>query len=182
MHSSHPTINRIASTLRQSAQVRAAEPGHKDEDTLSVQDSAFGLVRCDKHVFLAVIQVLGIRRDGKDVQPISSHLLVELSARVNGRIMKLSPIIIDSADAHLLAPESADCEWNGNLETGAGLRDLYGRHISQADPQLQRASQGRNMGEDTCVFKTSELISIAAVTFSSQCQYIGFISVPCSKW
>ncbi len=47
----------------------------------------------------------------------------------------------------------------------AVLRDLYGRYISQADPQLQRASRGRNRGEDTYVFKISELISIAAVMY-----------------
>lgn len=167
LHESRDRLKRVRGYSRynevKTDSIEATDPGNDDADTLDVQDPAFVLVQCDKHIFLAVIQVLGIRRDGKDIQSISSHLLIEPSTRVNGQIMKLSPILVDDSTSHQFG--SADWEWNGSLEPGGVLRDLYGRFISQADPQLQRASRGQNMGEDTYVFKTNELRGIAAVMF-----------------
>jgi hypothetical protein len=148
--------------------VEAIEPGDDVEDTLDVQDPAFVLVQCDRNVFLAVIQVLGIRRDGKEVQSIPSHLLTEPSTRVHGQIMKLSPIDFQPDNLHsneTNRSDSADWEWNGSFETTGVLRDLHARYISQVDPQLQRASRGRNKGEDTYVFKTPELRAIAAAMY-----------------
>lgn len=40
--------------------IQATAPGEESEDTLDVQDPAFVLVQCDKNIFLAVFQVLGI--------------------------------------------------------------------------------------------------------------------------
>jgi hypothetical protein len=141
--------------------IQATAPGGKSEDTLDVQDPAFVLVQCDKNLFLAVIQVLGIRRDGKEVSSIPSRFLTEPSTRVHGQVMKLCPIDFQTEKG----PDDPDWEWNGNFEMAGVLRDLYGRFITQVDPQLQQASRGRNKGEDTYVFKTSELRAIAAVMY-----------------
>ncbi|KAF9473610.1 hypothetical protein BDN70DRAFT_937308 [Pholiota conissans] len=123
----------------------AIAPGSDSEDTLDVQDPAFVLVHCDKSIFLAVLQILGIRRDGKDVSSIPSRLLTEPSIRLQGQIMKLSPILLKLNDPRIGNPDVADWEWNGNFES------------------CGRASRGRNKGEDTYVFKTSELRAVAAV-------------------
>jgi hypothetical protein len=139
-----------------------AMPPDLPEDTLHVQDPAFTLVQCDRNIFLAVIQVVGIRRDGKELPSVSSNLLTEPNIRIHGQIMKLS-IIKHQSGAH--QPDGPDWEWNGNFESHTVLRDLNGRCVELVDPQLQRASRGRNMGEDTYVFKTSELRAMAAMMY-----------------
>lgn len=78
--------------------------------------------------------------------------------------MKLCPIDFQTRN-NLPGPDDTDWEWNGNFEAVGVLRDLYGRFIMQVDPQLQRASCGRNKGEDTYVFKSSEIRAIAAVMY-----------------
>ncbi|KAF8164425.1 hypothetical protein BJ912DRAFT_801995, partial [Pholiota molesta] len=62
-------------------------------------------------------------------------------------------------------PEDADWEWNGNFESQSMLCELNGRFVEQMDPNLQPASRGRNIGEETYVFKTSELRAIAAMMY-----------------
>jgi hypothetical protein len=57
--------------------IEAASAADGEEDGLDVQDPAFTLVQCDRKIFLAVFQVLGIRYDGKEVASISSRLLNE---------------------------------------------------------------------------------------------------------
>jgi hypothetical protein len=142
--------------------IEAASMGNDAEDRLEVQDPAFTLVHCSRNIFLAVIQVLGIRHDGKEVASVPSCLLREPNIRIHAQIMKLSPIHFQDINHQ---PESADWEWNGNFETQGVLCDLSGRFIEQVDPQLQPASRGRNVNEETYVFKTSELRAIAAMMY-----------------
>lgn len=77
--------------------------------------------------------------------------------------MKLSLIQFDIGMASPV--DVPDWEWNGGFESQGVLRDLHGHSIEQVDPQLQRASRGRNIGEDTYVFKTAELRCIAAMMY-----------------
>ncbi|KAF8198428.1 hypothetical protein BJ912DRAFT_1074363 [Pholiota molesta] len=142
--------------------VIASASASTPEDTLDVQDPAFTLVHCDHNIFLAAFQVLSIRHDGQDLPSIPSRLLHEPNVRIHGQIMKLSPIhVFDTSHQ----PEGADWEWNGNFESQGVLRELNGRFVEQIDPQLQPASRGRNVGEETYVFKTSELRAIAALMY-----------------
>lgn len=143
--------------------INNATPAENDEDTLDIQDPAFTLVQCDKNVFLAVFQVLGIRHDGKDLSSISSNLLHEPNVRIHGQIMKLRLIQFDASRE--VSVNSADWEWDGTFESQGVLRDINGRFVSQVDPHLQPASQGRNTNKNTYAFKTSELRSIAAVMY-----------------
>lgn len=143
----------------------ASPPGEDGEETLDVQDPAITLVQCDKNIFLALFQVLGIRRDGKDLSSIPSSLLREPNVRVHGQIMKLGLIQSDAGTGWKCPVDVPDWEWNGSFESQGVLRDLHGHSIEQVDPQLQRASRGRNIGEDTYVFKTAELRCIAAMMY-----------------
>ena len=56
-----------------------------------------------------------------------------------------------------------DWEWNGGFEAQSGFRDIKGRWVELIDPQMQPASRGRNVGEDTYVFQTSDLHPISAM-------------------
>lgn len=135
----------------------------ESENTLDVQDPAFTLVQCDKSVFLAIIQVIGIRHDGKDLQTIPAHLLKEPNVRIHGQIMKLGLVQFEIGQE--IALDTADWEWLGTFEPQGVLRDLNGQFIEQVDPQLQRASTGKNLGNNIYAFRTSELRSIAALMF-----------------
>ncbi|KAF8874718.1 hypothetical protein CPB84DRAFT_1829332 [Gymnopilus junonius] len=97
-------------------------------------------------------RVLGIRHDAADVQSLPSNLLGEPNVHIHGQIMKLSLI-------HDQRPEQGtpDWEWNGNFEARSAFRDIEGQWVELIDPDVQPASRGRNTGEDTYIFETSDL-------------------------
>ena len=132
-------------------------PSSEEEETICVLDPALTLVRCNNKVFLAVFQVLGIRHDTADVQSLPSRFLGEPNVQVHGQIMKLGLI------GGTLEPDKPDWEWNGGFEARSGFRDIEGRWVELIDPQMQPASRGRNVGEDTYVFQTSDLRPISAM-------------------
>ena len=135
-------------------------PIPEDDDSLYLQDPALTLVQCDNRVYLAVFQILGIRRDGKDVQSLPPLHLVEPNIRIQGQVMKLG--LIGQRDGHQGSTGDPDWEWNGGFESKGTFRDLEGRFVQQVNPERQPASRGRNVGEETYVFKSSELRAIAA--------------------
>ena len=133
-------------------------PTPEDDDRLYLQDPALTLVQCDTRVYLAVFQVLSIRRDGKEVPSLPPVFLVEPNIRIQGQVMKLS--LITRPDDH--QGSDWDWEWNGGFESKGVFRDLEGRFVQQVNPDRQPASRGRNTGEETYVFKSPELRAIAA--------------------
>ena len=157
--------------------VEASPPDSEDDESLHVQDPATALVTSDSRYYLAVIQILSIRRDGKDLQSLPGQFITEPNIRFQAQIMKLGLITLENDHQ----PDTADWEWNGSFEARAVLRDLDGRFIQQINPDRQRASRGRNAGEDTYVFKSSELRAIAAMMYERLYQDRGsFPSVPFS--
>ena len=60
-------------------------------------------------------------------------------------------------------PGKPDWEWNGAFEAHSGFHNIEGHWVELIDPQMQQASRGRNVGEDTYVFQTSDLCSISAM-------------------
>lgn len=135
----------------------------EEEDGLYIQDPAVTLVRCDKRLYMAIFQVLGIRRDGKEIQSLPSRFISEPNIRIQGQLMKLSLISHSQESAHQI--DSPDWEWNGGFEARAVFRDLEGRFVQQINPDRQRASRGRNVGEDTFVFRSAELRAICATMY-----------------
>jgi len=134
-------------------------PLSPEEETICVLDPALTLVRCNNKVFLAVFQVLGIRHGITDVQSLPSRFLGEPNVHIHGQIMKLG--LIDG----MPEPDQPDWEWNGGFETRSSFRDIEGRWVELIDPQMQLASRGRNVGEDTYVFQTPDLRSISAMLY-----------------
>ena len=132
-------------------------PSSEEVEMVCVLDPALTLVRCNNQTFLAVFQVLGIRHDTADVQTLPSRFLGQPNVRIHGQIMKLSLI------GGTPGPGEPDWEWNGAFEARSGFRDIEGRWVELIDPQMQQASRGRNVGEDTYVFQTSDLRSISAM-------------------
>ncbi|KAF8880087.1 hypothetical protein CPB84DRAFT_282601 [Gymnopilus junonius] len=135
-------------------------PTSEDENVLCVLDPALTVVRCNNKLFLAAFQVLGIRHDAADVQSLPSNLLGEPNVRIHGQIMKLSLI-------HDQRPEQGtpDWEWNGNFEAHSAFRDIEGQWVELIDPDVQPASRGRNTGEDTYIFETSDLCGTSAILY-----------------
>ena len=157
--------------------VEASPPDSEDDKSLHVQDPATALVTSDSRCYLAVIQILSIRCDGKDLQSLPGQFITEPNIRFQAQIMKLGLITLENDHQ----PDTADWEWNGSFEARAVLRDLDGRFIQQINPDRQHASRGRNAGEDTYVFKSSELRAIAAMMYERLYQDRGsFPSVPLS--
>ncbi|KIM47365.1 hypothetical protein M413DRAFT_7866 [Hebeloma cylindrosporum] len=143
------------------AGVEASPPDAKDDDSLYVQDPATALVTSNSRHYLAVIQILGIQHDGKDVQSIPGRFISEPNVRFQGQVMKLR-LIMQGNDHQ---PDAVDWEWHSSFEARAVFRDLHGRFIQQINPDRQRASCGCNAGEDTYVFKSLELWAIAAMMY-----------------
>jgi hypothetical protein len=129
----------------------------EEEEMVCVLDPALTIVQCNSQLFLAVFQVLGIRHDTADVQTLPSRFLAEPNVHIHGQIMKLSLI------GGTPKPGEPDWEWNGAFEARSGFRDIEGCWVELIDPQMKQASRGRNVGEDTYVFQTSDLRSISAM-------------------
>ena len=138
-------------------------PSSSEEEMICVLDPALTLVRCNNKVFLAVFQVLGIRHDTADVQSLPSRFLSEPNVHIHGHVMKLG--LIDGTPE----PDQPDWEWDGGFETRSSFRDIEGRWVELIDPQMQLASRGRNVGEDTYVFQTPDLRSISAMLYERVC-------------
>ena len=134
-------------------------PSSPDEEIVCVLDPALTLVRCNNKVFLAVFQVSGIRIGTADVQSLPSRFLSEPNVYIHGQVMKLG--LIDGTPE----PDQPDWEWNGGFETRSSFRDIEGRWVELIDPQMQLASRGRNVGEDTYVFQTPDLRSVSAMLY-----------------
>lgn len=60
-------------------------------------------------------------------------------------------------------PEGPDWEWIGTFENQANFREAEGRWFEVIDPVLLLASRGRNAGNKTYTFQTSELRGLAAL-------------------
>ncbi|KAF8874313.1 hypothetical protein CPB84DRAFT_1853644 [Gymnopilus junonius] len=135
-------------------------PTSEDENVLCVLDPALTVVRCNNKLFLAAFQVLGIRHNAADVQSLPSNLLGEPNVHIHGQIMKLSLI-------HDQRPEQGtpDWEWNGNFEARSAFQDIEGQWVELIDPDVQPASRGRNTGEDTYIFETSDLCGTSAILY-----------------
>jgi hypothetical protein len=113
--------------------VSSGNPNEVD-DILCVQDPALTLVRCNKKVFLAVFQILGIRVDGKNVQSLPVTHIHEPNVRINGQVMKLSIL----NNSHQL--DAADWEWNGSFEAQATFQNIEGHWVELINPVVQQAS------------------------------------------
>lgn len=72
----------------------------EEEDCLNIQDPALTLVQCDKRIYLAIFQVIGIRCDGKEIQSLPSRFISEPNICIQGQVMKLSLISHSQENAH----------------------------------------------------------------------------------
>ena len=113
---------------------------------LEVEDPAVILVRSNKRVFLALFQILAIRINSKNVESLPAAHLHEPNVRIHGQIMKLSLCDISHQ------PDGPDWEWNGAFEHRSAFQNAEGQWIDLIDPEVQRASRGRNIGSDTYAF------------------------------
>ena len=126
---------------------------------LEVEDPAVILVRSNKRVFLALFQILAIRFNSKNVQSLPAAHLHEPNVRIHGQIMKLSLCDISHQ------PDGPDWEWNGAFEHRSAFQNAEGQWIDLIDPEVQRASRGRNIGSDTYAFRSTELRAMAAMIY-----------------
>ena len=126
---------------------------------LEVEDPAVILVRSNKRVFLAIFQILAIRIDSKTVQSLPAAHLHEPNIRIHGQIMKLSLCDVSHQ------PDGPDWEWNGAFERRSAFQHAEGQWIDLIDPEVQRASRGRNVGSDTYAFRSTELRAMAAMIY-----------------
>ena len=126
---------------------------------LEVEDPAVILVRSNKRIFLALFQILAIRIDSKTVQSLPASHLHEPNVRIHGQVMKLSLCDISHQ------PDGPDWEWNGAFERRSTFQNAEGQWIDLIDPEVQRASRGRNVGSDTYAFRSTELRAMAAMIY-----------------
>lgn len=134
-------------------------PDSTNPNTVHVQDPALTLVRCNKQIFMAVVQILSIRIDGQSVLSVPAELIPEPNVRIGGQVMKLS--LFDASHQ----PDGSDWQWMGNFEKKGIFQNIPGRSIELINPVIQRASRGRNAGEDTYVFRTADLRALSAVLY-----------------
>ncbi|KAF8160309.1 hypothetical protein BJ912DRAFT_1151048 [Pholiota molesta] len=134
-----------------------------DEDgALCIQDPIVTLVRSDDQIFLAIGQVLAIRRDGKELHSVLPQLLSEPNIRLQVHIMKIEEIRLQDSDQEVT---QADWQWTGALESRGHLKDVPGRFFSLINPEYKPAILGQNTGDNTYVFSTSELRDISAILY-----------------
>ncbi|KJA13394.1 hypothetical protein HYPSUDRAFT_151636, partial [Hypholoma sublateritium FD-334 SS-4] len=72
-------------------------------------------------------------------------------------------------------PDSADWQWIGNFEKKGTFQNIPGRSIELINPVIQRASRGRNAGEDTYVFRTADLRALSAILYQRALEEPGTI-------
>jgi len=128
---------------------------NSSEPTLAIEDPAFTLVRCQNKIFLAVVQVQGIRHKNIDLDAIPTVLLHEPNVSIHCQIMKIA--LRDCSQQ----PEGPDWEWIGSFESNSSFCNVEGHRVDIVDPVIEPASRGRNVGTPTYVFRTSELRATA---------------------
>lgn len=136
------------------------DSNHDVDSMFAVEDPAVTLVRCNGHIFLAVVRLLDLRVDSANVERLPARLLHEPNVRARVQIMCLA----STDGSH--QPDKPDWQCTGLFEPGAGnsnLRNIEGLWIDVIDPVLQRRSQGVDLGIPTYAFRTAELRPMAAV-------------------
>ncbi|KAF9536886.1 hypothetical protein CPC08DRAFT_771425 [Agrocybe pediades] len=128
-------------------------------DVVCVQDPAITVVRCNKQVFLAVVQITAIRHNQAEVQALDVRYLHEPNVSISGQVMKLG---LTTANHQ---PDTPDWEWIGLFEAGSLFHNVDGRCFELIDPALHLASRGRNAGKQTYAFFTPELRAMAALLY-----------------
>jgi hypothetical protein len=163
---SHDRLKRVRGYSRYNEPTKASpEPSSNlnvEDNALCIQDPVLTLVRADDRVFLAICQVLAIRRDGKNLHSLSPQLLPEPNVLLQVQIMKIEQILRANADLEALRP---DWEWTGALEHRGTLKDIPGRYFSQVNPVYEPASRSATPGADTYVFETAELRTMCAILY-----------------
>jgi len=131
----------------------------ENPETVCIRDPAVTLVRCNKQVFLAVVQITGIRHNAAQIQTLPVKYLHEPNVHINGQIMKLA--LLDASHQ----PDGPDWEWNGAFEARSIFQHAEGNWFELINPVIQLASRGRNVGSDTYAFQTAELRAFAALLY-----------------
>ena len=131
----------------------------ENPETVCIQDPAVTLVRCNKQVFLAVVQITGIRHNATQVQTLPVKYLHKPNVHINGQIMKLA--LLDASHQ----PDGPDWEWNGAFEAWSIFQHAEGNWLELINLVIQLASRGWNVGSDTYAFQTVELCAFATLLY-----------------
>ncbi|TDL20018.1 hypothetical protein BD410DRAFT_899810 [Rickenella mellea] len=134
-----------------------------EDDTggVAVGDPVVTLVRCEKKMFLAIVQVVDIQLSNNSVGSLPFRLIHEPNVTFRTQIMRLT--LKDTSHQ----PEGADWEWTGKLEASNqfGAKHLAGKWIELINPEIQLRQNGIDLTKPTYCFKTSDLRSFAAVLY-----------------
>ena len=138
-------------------------PGSKSvPDDLIVSESEFGLpcirvghpaatlVRCDENVFLAIVNVTGLKLGDIDIQELELKYLCDKTTKVDIQVLRLVPTTedIDPTGQH-------DWCWLQQMEMTC--KNVPGRFVSAIDTTMLI----RNPGETTYLFVSPSLLGLA---------------------
>lgn len=129
-------------------------------DVVVVEDPIITLLRCDDHIFVAVVAISQIFYNGTSVSRIPSSHARQPNVRFRARIMKL----VTTDDSY--QPLGPDWQWDGGYETGHDLNDLDGTLVELVDPETEAGAYTGSDGLDTFCFRSDELRAIGALLFS----------------
>lgn len=128
-----------------------------DGNILVVEDPVITLLRCDDHMFVAVISISQITYNGTSVSRVPASYACQPLVRFCARVMKL----VSTDDSH--QPVGPDWQWNGRFESGSDILDLDGSLVQLIDPEIEAGMYVGSDGADTFCSRSDELRGVGAL-------------------
>ena len=139
-----------------SAETFGVSPGDSPEPFFSVQDPGALLVRSKEMIWLAVVEIYGIKQSGNSVTRLPTRLLGEPNIRITVRITCLSQRVTPNGDG--------DWEWFGSFEKMT--TDVEGRWIQLLDPAIIQHSRNEQVVPGYG-FHSAELVAVASLLYGN---------------
>ncbi|KAG8769199.1 hypothetical protein FRC12_005103 [Ceratobasidium sp. 428] len=125
--------------------------------SVTLNDPAVTLVRCQDYVFLAAVQVTNIKRGSHSARALPVDMLYEDGVQVTYQILELKPLVEKDAEI-----ASAQLDWSWTREFLAASYKCAGRFIQPINPVLSTASPG----QPTFLFSSTELQELASLLYA----------------
>jgi hypothetical protein len=139
-----------------SAETFGVTPGDSPEPFFRVEDPAALLVRSKDLIWLAVVEIYGIKQGGISLARLPTRLLGEPNIQITVRITRLAQRATPNDDG--------DWEWFGSFEKAT--IDVEGRWLQLLDPAVIRLSR-----DEVIIpgygFHSAELVAIATLLYGN---------------
>lgn len=129
----------------------------ESEPLTRLEDPAALLVRSKELIWLAVVQIYGIKQNGVFIDYLPTRLITEPHIRLQLKVYRLK--------ARANPDEKGDWEWFGGFEKGTV--EVEGRYIQLLNPETIYTTIEERMNAPGYAFNSSELVAFACMMYGN---------------